>query len=677
MKNKLFHKGFYLDTLLRIKGFSIFVFVFSSVVTAINAFITLTDYFTYLENSGRVEMKILSLFDIVGNITTVATVFVPVLIFLAFSHLYKRNESDFFETVPVNREAMAISGTLSVLTVFISTVIGSVLVYLIITIPCIGKLYVIDSVNFFLELLAVIIAAMFGSAISLVGISVTGVISSGILVAASLALIPRLVMNAFLAILADWNPMLVEGKIIPLFNNSTNVYYALLMGKFLAQETPWNYVYTAVISIILFAIALLLFKKRGSEAISHKFEKNIHRHFIAILLATLPLIYAIVPFFNFVDEGFLGLALGALTIVVFVVFERFGISKGEKNRGGICAFIVLLITAAGLTLGLNSADAYFESYAPSVDEIEYVSITSTDSNDDFFGDIFDDFNYLDYQNYVEKRAENIELRDKEVAKIVSKALKEKGNEDDSDKRAVTVKIKSDGKIHYRTVYLSTEDYYRIDAVLASNEKYNDIWKNVGEGARYPRTYHGGVYIYYDMLDGVLETMEAEVLEYGVDRYRSSVYMEVPVCEISYSVYIKGKEYSVSVPVFEYMSKTVEKVENARKTIAENEIADFISKLDAIEKGEMNANIYISYYGENLSCYLDLYPNKSMNFEEFSDGLKAIVDSDAYQYSDVINITFYSEDMWGTDYYYTFSVSESVTEEEIGEFLSRYGGVVYE
>ena len=86
---------------------------------------------------------------------------------------------------------------------------------------------------------------------------------------------------------------------------------------------------------------------------------------------------------------------------------------------------------------------------------------------------------------------------------------------------------------------------------------------------------------------------------------------------------------------------------------------------------------ISYYGENLSCYLDLYPNQSMNFEEFSDGLKAIVDSDAYQYSDVINITFYSEDMWGTDYYYTFSVSESVTEEEIGEFLSRYGGVVYE
>ena len=677
MKNKIFHKGFYLDTLLRIKGFSIFVFVFSLVVSAINAFVTLTEYLSYMESGGRVEMKILSLFDIVGNVTTVATIFVPVLIFIAFSHLYKRNESDFFETVPVNREAMAISGTLSVFTVFLSTVIGSVLVYLLITIPCIGKLYVIDPVNFFLELLAVIIAAMFGSAISLVGISVTGVISAGILVAASLALIPRLVMNAFLSILADWNPMLVEGKIIPLFNNSTNVYYALLMGKFLAQETPWNYVYTAVISIILFVIALILFKKRGSEAISHKYEKHVQRHFIAILLAMLPMIYAIVPFFNFADDGFLGIVLGALTIVVFVIFERFGISKGEKNRGGIFAFIALLITVAGLTLGLNSANTYFASYTPTPDEIEYVSIASTDGSDDFLGGIFDDFNYLDYQNYVEKRAENIELRDKEVIKIVSKALKEKGGEEDSDKRAVTVKIKSGGSVHYRTVYLSTDDYYCIDTVLASNEEYNDIWQNVGEGARYPYTYYGGVYIYSDMLDGVLETMEAEIGEYGVERYRASVYTDAPVCEISYSVYIKGKEYSVSAPVFEYMTKTVEKVEKARKTIAENEIADFIAKLDAVESGEMNANIYISYFGENSSCYLDLYPDESMNFEEFSDGLKAIVASDAYEYSDMINITFYSEDMWGTDYYYTFSVSESLTEEEIKEFLIRYGAVVYE
>ncbi len=677
MKNKLFHKGFYLDTLLRIKGFSIFIFVFSLVVTAINAFVTLTAYLAYIENGGRVEMEILSLFDIVGNATAVATVFVPVLIFIAFSHLYKRNESDFFETVPVSREAMAISGTLSVLTVFISTIIGSILVYILITIPCIGKLYVIDPINFFLELLAAIIAALFGSAISLVGISVTGVISSGVLVVASLALIPRLVMNAFLNILADWNPMLVEGKIIPLFNNSTNVYYALLTGKFLAQETPWNYVYTAVISIILFAVSLFLFKKRGSEAISHKFEKHIHRHFIAILLATLPMIYAIVPFFNFVDEGFLGIVLGALTIVVFVIFERFGISKGVKNRGGFGAFIVLLITAAGLTLGLSSADLSFASYAPSADEIEYVSITSTESGDDFLGGIFDDYNYLDYQNYVEKRAESIELRDREIAEIIAQALKEKDGNDDSDKRAVTIKIKSNGRVHYRTVYLSSYDYYRIDTILASNEKYNDIWQNVGEGARYPYTYHGGVYIYYDMLDGVLETMESEIAEHGVERYRASVYMEVPVCEINYSVYIKGKEYSVSAPVFEYMTKTVEKVEKARKTIAENEIADFVSRLDKVESGEMNANIYISYYGEDFSCYLDLYPDESMDFEEFADGLKAIVSSDAYEYSNIINITFYSEDMWGTDYYYTFSISDSVADEDIKEFLTQYGATVYE
>jgi hypothetical protein len=389
------------------------------------------------------------------------------------------------------------------------------------------------------------------------------------------------------------------------------------------------------------------------------------------------MIYAIVPFFDFDDEGFLGIALGALTIVIFVVFERFGIGKGQKNRGGLVAFVILLFVTASLTLGLNGANVYLESYAPEADEIEYVSVISTDGGDDFLGGIFDDFNYLDYQNYVEKRAENIELRDKEIANIVSKALKEKGDVDDSDKRAVTVKIKSGGSVHYRTVYLSSDDYYRIDTALASNEKYNDIWQNVGDGARYPSTYYGGVYIYYDMLDGVLETMESEIEKYGVERYRASVYMDISVCDINYSVYIKGKEYSVSVPVFEYMTETVEKIENARKIIAENEYADFISKLDAVGNGEMKANIYISYHGEDFSCYLDLYPTESMDFEGFADGLKAIVSSDTYEYSNTINITFYSEEMWVTDYYYTFSTSSSVTEEDIKEFLIEYGAAVYE
>ena len=678
MKQRLFHKGFYIDTLQRIKGFSIATFVFSIAVTAINAFIMLSDYLGYAESGGGAETEILSLFDMVVTSSILATVFVPILMFMAFVYLYRRNESDFFETIPVNRVTMAISGTMSVLTVLLASVVGSILTYLLITIPCIGKLYVIDPINFWLELLAVLIAAMFSAAVSLLGISVTGTISSGIIVAVSVAVIPRIVMTSFLSVLEGWSIYLVEGKIVPLFNSSTNIYYALLTGNFLAQQTPWNYVYTAVLSVVIYVIATVIFVKRGSESISHKFVKNVHRHIAAVLLAILPMSYAIAPLADFSEMGFLGIILVLVSIGVFVAFEIFGNEKRHKNRGGLIAFIALIVVTAAYSVGLGATAEYLDSYAPKANEIEYVSIVSVSNESDFLSDLFDDYSYLEYQDYAEMRAESIEIRDREIVEIISKALAEKGGENDEDKQPITVKIKSGGKLHYRKVYLLADDYSRVEAVLASNEKYNEIWQNIDEGARYPSAYYGGSYIRYDLLGNVLETMESEIVEYGVDRYRASVYYELPVCEIDYTVYIKGKEYSVSVPIFEYMTKSVEMLEKSRKSIAESEIADLASKLDAIASGDLSAGMYVNYYGDYSSYYMTVDPETSdIDFSEFSRDLMSIVSSDSRNYSSVVYMSLYSNELWGSDYYYTFAVDSSVSEESIKEFFVKYGAEVYE
>lgn len=677
MKHKLFHKGFYLDTLLRIKVFSIFTVVFSVVIAAVNAFIMLSDYLVSVGNGGTAEIKILSLFDIAGVAGGIATIFVPILTFIAFAHLYRRNESDFFETIPVKREAMAFSGTLSVLTVLLASVVGSVLVYILITIPCIGKVYIIDPISFFLELLAVLIASMFSVSISLLGIAVTGVIGSGAIVTASIALIPRLIMSSFLKTLEGWDFSLVKDNVIPLFNSSMNIHYALLTGKFLAQQTPWNYVYTGVISVVIYVIATFLFVKRGSESISHKFGNNTCRHIAAILLAMLPMSYSIAPFFDFEEAGFLGIILAIVSVVVFIVFEIFGNDKRRKNRGGITAFIVLVVITIAYSFGINATHESLESYSPKAEDIEYISVVSTSGESDFLGDLFDDYGYLNYQEYAEMRAESIEIRDREVAEIISKALTEKGEESDEDKRTLTVKIMSLGKIHYRKVHLTAEDYSRVETVLSSNDKYNEIWQNVDDGARYPSAYYEGTYINYDMLGNVLQTMEAEIVKYGVDRYRASVYYELSVCEIDYTIYNKGKEYTVSVPVFEYMDETIKKLETARKTIAENEISDLNSKLDAIVSGELSADIIVNYYGETSSCYLTVSSgNQEIDVRKFTNELKSFVSSETRESSHTIYISLYSNELWGSDYYYTLSVDSSISEDAMEEFFLRYGGTVY-
>ena len=676
MKNRLFHSGFYKDTLRNIKGLSLCALILSAVVSSVFGFITLSDYVAVSETGTSIEIKILSLFDIVSLAGFLSTVFVPILVFVAFSYLYKRNESDFFETIPVKREVMAISGSLAVMTAFLMVILTSTVLYFIITIPAIGKAYVIDVATFFLELLAVVIAAMFSIAVSLAAISVTGMQVSGTIVAIALFIVPRIVMTAFLNALASWNPSLVPGYIIPIFNSSMNIHYSLLFGGFLAQETPWNYVYTAVVAVLMLAIGVVLFKKRGSETITHKYGKHIWRHIMSILIAIVPVAYAATFLFDFERTGHVGILLALISVIAFAVHDKVTAGRGVKNRGGIIAFISLIVISGAYCLGLNYADNVFTSYLPSSSEIEYVSVVST-QNTDIFDDIFGIGNYLSYQEYVELRAENIEITDSEAIKIVSDALKG-GEDEEYDKRQVTVKIKSSGKVHYRKVYLSFEDYATIESILASNEEYNEIWQNVSEGARYPTAYYGNKRINHDMLDGILKTMEKEIAQHGVDRYRESSIYEISVSDIEYTVYHKGKEYTVSVPVFEYMTQTIECLEKARKTIAEREVEQLQSVLKQLETGELSALVYVNCYIDDYYYYIEFSSSDSdVDAKAFTSDFLSIISTDTYgDFGNWISISVSSEELWGESYYYSFSVDPDLTGEELKQFFIKYGESEY-
>ncbi len=671
MKKSLFHEGFYRDTLRKIKGLSLFILILSALGSSMVGFITLSDYLAASETGAAIEISIVSLFDIVNLAGFIATVFVPVLVYTAFSHLYKRNESDFFETIPVKREAMAVSGSLAVMTVFLMTMLTSALLYFIITMPAIGKAYVIDAATFFLELLAVFTAAVYSIGVSLIAISVTGVSTFGAIVAVALSIVPRIVMTAFLSALASWNTALVAGHIIPVFNSSMNIHYSLLFGGFLAQETPWNYVYTAAIAILILVIGIILFKKRGSETISHRYGKHIWRHIMSILIAIVPMAYSATFLFDFERTGHVGIILALIAVIAFAVHDKATAGRGVKNRGGIIAFISLVVISGAYCLGLGYADNTFASYLPASSEIEYVSVVST-QNTDMFDDLLGIGGYLNYKEYVEMRAENIEITDSEAIEIISNALKNKDDED-YEKRQLTVKIKSSGKVHYRKVYLTADDYARIESILASNEKYNEIWQNVSEGARYPTTYYDGKRINHDMLGDILETMEKEIAQHGVERYRESVLYDISICDIDYSIYHKGKEYTVSLPVFEYMSETVEKLEIARKRIAEREMEQLHSVLDQLERGEFSAYISVNCYIGDSYYYIDIYSaDSAVNIEEFVADFSNLISTDARgEDGNWISISISSDDLWGESYHYSFTVASDVTEEDLKQFFEKY------
>ena len=671
MKNKLFHKGFYLDTLKRIKGFALFVIIFTVATSAFSGLAVLGNYNTAVQEGMLIETSIFSLFDMVALASSLATVFVPVMTFMAFSFLYKRNESDFFEALPIDRGAMAISGLLAVMTVFGVSLIGSFLAYVLTTIPCIGNYYIIDAEGLLLELLASVLAAMLASAASLIGVSVTGVLSSGVGVTASIMFVPRMLMGIFLATLESHNSSLVSGKIIPLFNPEMNIHFALLIGGFKAQQTPWNYVYTAVVGLIMLICSVALFKIRGSESVTHRYVKHIYRHTVSILIAMLPIAMSMDFLMGYDDTNPLGFIAA---LIIFIIHERVGCGKRNKNKGGILAFISLIIVSSIYFTGITLVDNELSEYSPEADEIEYVSIVSTRGDNGWLGDLFID-RYLNYEDYVEMRAENIEIRDDDVFKIISEALS--SEKDDSPyKSAVTVKIKSGGKVNYRKVYLLEEEHASIKSILAENESYNSVWLNIDEGARYPSCYYNGFQIGSDGTEDVLAIMKKEIADYGVDMYRESGYFGYSECLIHYTVYFEGEEYTISLPIYNYMEKTVQKLEEKRKFEAEKELSEFKSVLTEMISDGTLGSISIDCYANNDYYYIDIDASSSgFDAECFANELFKMVTSDSIEDYGLNNmsITLRREGgLMGSSYYsYSFAINSNLSSEYVKAFLKKY------
>ena len=673
MKNKIFHKGFYLDTLKRIKGFATISAVISMVYSAISAILVLTSYTSALSSKQFFEVEIISFLDMASMSGFFAVFVAPLMTIYAFSYLFKRNESDFFEILPIKRSAMAFTGIVSVLSVIAASTIGSALIYIIITIPCIGNYYTIDFVNFALEILGILIASAIGSAVTTVAISVTGTFASGALTAIALLITPRILMGFFTNTLKMLNSTLVEGKIIPLFNSSINLYYSFLKNQFVARENVWNYIYSFLLCVVAIIVAILLMTKRGSEWTTQSYAKNTPRHVFSVMLSLIPTTFAIQCLLDFENVGIWGIVLLVVAIIVFCVAEKVSLSKGEKNHGGILAFVALVAIAVLWFGAIKMVDEKLSSYSPDADDIDYVSIVYAEGDDDWFSDLYED-KYRTYDQYVAMRAENIEIRDENVKKIIAAALKEKNDDSSADMLPVMVKISVDGKISYRKLYVTSDDYAKIDNALFANSEYDELWMNLSEGAMYPHTYVGGVYIYADTLGDVLDTMEKEIREYGIDAYRDGVYSKYT---IDYTVYYRGEKYNITVYVYDYMTETIKKLDKARKVVAENELSEMKSILNSAISSDHDFEVSVNCYGDDAYYYL--YVNKSeVDFSEFTNDLYRIVSSDSREgYYNQISILISDTSIFGKSYYYTFAINPDVTPEEIDAFFVKYGYVPVE
>lgn len=659
-----FSYSFYKDTLLRVRIPMIIGICLMTLSSVSSAMTLLLSYL--LSGSSAIDYAIaVEFFDINSSASAFVTVFMPVVTVIAYSFLTKRCDSDFYESLPVTRRAMLISGALALISASVVILLVSTAVPLLILIPCYGKTVILSFGRVLLSLLACILGSILAVLAALVAVSVTGKISDAIVVSFMLLCAPRLIMGMINLTLELLNPMLVSNHVIPFFNNEYNLFTALIMDNHAALYSVWPYLYSIVLAAVYFAAAFYLFKIRKSEYATHSFANKYIHHITKITLCTI-----------FVLLGVLILAIDRYMIIisVFLFFLAIGLyfissvleARKEKNFiSSLKAFPIFILTNAILIVFIVISNLILSSYSPTKDEISSTSVV-----------VSDDRYYYYYDGYVDLRSENIEITDETVRDIVAKAL-ERGADVDTVYlyNQITMKINTKSGTAYRNLYLTDDEYAEINIARSLDDDYEKLWMDISTGAESVSvSCDDGITISGDAANSILSTMQSEINEVGFANWYSYYMYEQPVTYISYTVYRNGKTLYVDIPVPQSLTETVEKFKEEyakAKNEAHNHLKDTLygalTDSDGVE-------IYLYYWAEKDYYTIDaVISDSNADSQKIVDGFLSLISLDMSDYDDyTITVNCYSNDLSTEDIYIEYTLKEGVTESQVVEFFKTYG-----
>ncbi len=659
-----FSLAFYRDTLRRIRWRALSVAIIASAVALITDFIYLVERFSPSYLGQKAEIRAVTLADINPLMTFCATIIIPLLTMTAFSFLTKRNEADFFDSLPHTRVSMAISGVTASMTCGAFILISSSLLSVIGIIPCMGVTLNFIVGESMLQILGCLLSSLLGSAAVIIAVSVTGNAWSSLLVSAVILFLPRALMSMFNSSLLLLVPSLVEGHIIPIFNNEFNILTAAFSGNSSVFTSPAAYIYTLILIVLYSFLAIVLFAGRKSEIASHSFLNSIVRHAV-IIAASLLLIMSGILVFCIGDFMILfSVFIFAFAVVVYFVLELLASRKDKSFLSGVIAFPVLVAISAALAGSVALVGYSMSSYSPSADEIIEVSVIPERN----------EYKLYSYPEYVIYCSQELSLNDERTRVTVADALDntKKDSVIEFGKSERIFKITTKGGAAYRCLSIKDEDVKAMDMRLAQLSGYKDLWLNVGSDAMYPSSYYNGVYIGEESAELILECMRGEVAELGFEKWYDIYTSEEAVASILYSVRAGGESLNVNVLVFPSLEKTVKLLEAERKSIAENQLQSIRKKLEASISGDTSkCLISLNYSSLDSYGYVEARDDKELASELLSSVIPILtteaIDHDEPYVSVVI------EDHRSYEYieYFDFAIKEG-QQEAVISILERYG-----
>lgn len=301
----------------------------------------------------------------------------PILTFAMFSYLNKRNESDFYHSIPFTRPCVYFSFLTAALT---WTVIALTLSLLITSLIWLAVPYTAYSISTpFVLFFTYLLASLLLSGFMAVAMTITGTAISNLLIFALLFGFVRISGAIFILCLESQYPILVTA-LTParLLSADYSMPLSLLMstinGSGQAFSNVGLWIYTAVIALALIAVGCILYTVRRSETAGQSAPNRILQHIYRCAI-TLPM--AFLTAFYIISEGFEMEVILVLVVITLLIYYVYEIITTKKLKNCISASIFLpVVLAGGIVFGIAIplAGNAAVNYTPDADEIESISI---------------------------------------------------------------------------------------------------------------------------------------------------------------------------------------------------------------------------------------------------------------------------------------------------------------
>lgn len=683
INKKPFSVGLYIEGLrqLRIVGILGVILMFgSSMVMNVSQALSYQRQATLYPDESIVLYPVDGL-DAMSFLLIVFCAFAPIMTWILFRFMNKRNSSDFMFAIPNTRLSIYCSYLSAIMTWIAAMILAGLIGVLLPAAIFSNYLNIMYDTVFLFALSTFLCSLQVVSAI-LIAMSITGTLFSNIILSGMLLFGPRLLITMLLAVQENIPLLCNNSDGLFLLKNSINPITGFVFGiAFGALDCSTKSVfysaapmiYSAVLSVIYLLLAIFFFQRRKSETAGKSAPNPILQ---AIYRITITMMYCIAVAVIIVSECdemtsemIFGIVVAYLVAVALYFLFELIMTKSLRKMWKAAPGLLIVLVLNGITIfGMRAAIHNAYQFQPTTDQVESISFAQQN---------FGSGDYIYYINYVQNKYKD-EIKDKNLISNILKNLKEDttlledgdrnnyyGNELRGTYTGMDFKIKTKSGTRYR--------YIRIDPKTqrALMEQVQQSFQNGNESWRIPpEPIEGSIWIYnnggYDWNDSNKETVLFDQLKEELQTIDFTDWYDVNNSEtematfyFNYEVQTEDKEtYQFNLPV--YASLYPKTAELYNTYLYENEKEEIAAAKQFVEtkmqtlKLNDDYSVYITayYYDKQSRSYQTTDISKPAFLKKiFEEGLLDQPIGSTDSYVDINIGIYYDEYTYDEDAYY--------------------------